>query len=261
VVPLTHPAPKIHLALNGPAVAHPAAAEERPLHPGRAPVPGGRSSGDPAGAPTGLPQREAGAPAGSNHSTVQNSSSGTPGRDRFVRSPGPRSPRGTPLGPPGGVPLVQGAGVPGVVQGVVQRGVYQGAYRGLYRGVVPGVVQGVVQGGGAPGAVQGAGIPGAVEVEQRTEAWHALRSQRLTASDFSKALGFWGTPDVVGLWEEKLGLRERFGGNKFTQWGERHEGKAVEEYERMSGNVVTHIGFQVCCPLPLAFFLFPHYVS
>ena len=66
--------------------------------------------------------------------------------------------------------------------------------------------------------------------EQRTELWKALRSSRLTASAFSKALGFF-SGDRVSLWEEKIGVREPFKGNDATRWGTVNETKALVTYE------------------------------
>lgn len=74
--------------------------------------------------------------------------------------------------------------------------------------------------------------------------WHALRESRLTASTFCNAVGFFSRGRVE-LWKEKVGLGERFAGNQLTQWGQRNEGGAVDEYKQISGNQVHHMGFKV----------------
>eukprot|EP00250_Pteridium_aquilinum_P023198 c26390_g1_i1 orf=46-996(+) len=85
----------------------------------------------------------------------------------------------------------------------------------------------------------------AYEVRQGTDDWHELRQGRLTASSFSTALGFWGVDRRVELWEEKVGLRERFAGNPATQWGSSQEAAAVERYQKLTGNIVQSLGFKI----------------
>lgn len=80
--------------------------------------------------------------------------------------------------------------------------------------------------------------------EQRTELWKALRSSRLTASAFSKALGFF-SGDRVSLWEEKIGVREPFKGNDATRWGTVNETKALVTYEKLTGQKVESCMFKV----------------
>jgi hypothetical protein len=41
--------------------------------------------------------------------------------------------------------------------------------------------------------------------------------------------------DRDGLWEEKVGLREPFGGNVATQWGTLSEARALEAYHHVTG--------------------------
>ncbi|MCO5593815.1 hypothetical protein L7F22_047833 [Adiantum nelumboides] len=85
----------------------------------------------------------------------------------------------------------------------------------------------------------------AQNVKQRSDQWHELRHHRLTASSFSTALGFWGLNRRVELWEEKVGLRERFAGNPATEWGNTQEACAVESYQKLTGNVVQSLGFKI----------------
>lgn len=80
--------------------------------------------------------------------------------------------------------------------------------------------------------------------EQRTSEWKALRERRLTASAFSKALGFF-EGDRVSLWEEKVGLKAPFAGNQATNWGTRSEPFALEAYQKLTGRVVEGCMFKV----------------
>lgn len=86
---------------------------------------------------------------------------------------------------------------------------------------------------------------GAFEVKQGSDDWYDLRQDRLTASSFSTALGFWGVSRRVELWEEKVGLRERFAGNSATEWGSSREAPAVEKYQKLTGNTVQPLGFKI----------------
>ena len=80
--------------------------------------------------------------------------------------------------------------------------------------------------------------------EQRTSQWHALRNRRLTASAFSKALGFF-QGDRMSLWEEKVGLAAPFAGNEATSWGTRMEPQALSTYESLTGQQVESCMFRV----------------
>ncbi|CAI5476500.1 unnamed protein product [Closterium sp. Yama58-4] len=80
--------------------------------------------------------------------------------------------------------------------------------------------------------------------EQRTEEWFALRANRLTASAFEKAVGFF-PGGRQQLWEEKVGLRAPFAGNEATAWGQGREEEALREYERLTGGHVEHRSFQI----------------
>lgn len=79
---------------------------------------------------------------------------------------------------------------------------------------------------------------------QRSDLWNHLRSSRLTASAFSKALGFFAG-DRVSLWEEKIGVREPFKGNDATTWGTVNEPRALLTYENLTGQKVEPCMFKV----------------
>lgn len=47
------------------------------------------------------------------------------------------------------------------------------------------------------------------------------------------------------LWEEKLGLAEKFAGNSATVWGTNVEPEALERYMEVTGHIVESKSFQV----------------
>lgn len=76
--------------------------------------------------------------------------------------------------------------------------------------------------------------------------WQELRKDKLTASTFSAAIGFWHTAKRrEQLWEEKIGAREPFSGNMATCWNNIKEQEALERYMLITGNSVSLTGFQV----------------
>ncbi|CAM6107507.1 unnamed protein product [Calypogeia fissa] len=79
---------------------------------------------------------------------------------------------------------------------------------------------------------------------QGTKEWLDLRKNRITASSFGNALGFWGARRVE-LWEEKIGIREPFAGNAATVWGSSAEANAIEKYKEITGNGVDHVAFKI----------------
>ncbi|KAL6770754.1 hypothetical protein ACKKBF_B32530 [Auxenochlorella protothecoides x Auxenochlorella symbiontica] len=97
----------------------------------------------------------------------------------------------------------------------------------------------------AAAAAAGAGPPPLAAVQsQGSQAWHEARSARLTASAFSKALGFF-PGDRETLWKEKLGLLPPFQGNDATRWGTGAEARALQSYQRNTGYVVQGCAFAV----------------
>ncbi|KAK9863175.1 hypothetical protein WJX84_006084 [Apatococcus fuscideae] len=79
---------------------------------------------------------------------------------------------------------------------------------------------------------------------QLSPEWHKLRDSRLTASTFGNALGFW-PEGRESLWEEKLGLKEKFKGNAATAWGTRRESSALGRYTELTGRSVESCSFKV----------------
>ena len=46
------------------------------------------------------------------------------------------------------------------------------------------------------------------------------------------------------MWEEKLGLREKFAGNEATKWGTVSEDQALARYVEITGHAVQSRSFQ-----------------
>ena len=87
-----------------------------------------------------------------------------------------------------------------------------------------------IDGGGGGGEGGGGGVVVPVR-----------RASRLTGSQLANALGWWpGGREQV--WEEKLGLREPFRGNDATRWGQKHEPRARDDYEQLTGHKVLDAG-------------------
>ncbi|XP_030545198.1 uncharacterized protein LOC115751430 [Rhodamnia argentea] len=74
--------------------------------------------------------------------------------------------------------------------------------------------------------------------------WQEQRKNKLTASTFSSAIGFWRQRRVQ-LWLEKVGLIEPFSGNLATCWSNIKEKEALECYKLFTGNNITFPEFQV----------------
>ncbi|KAL9252628.1 putative DEAD-box ATP-dependent RNA helicase 33 [Drosera capensis] len=74
--------------------------------------------------------------------------------------------------------------------------------------------------------------------------WQDLRKNKLTASTFGGAVGFFHHRRV-DLWLEKLGAKEPFAGNFATCWNNIKEEDALERYKLITGNTVTFPSFQV----------------
>lgn len=74
--------------------------------------------------------------------------------------------------------------------------------------------------------------------------WQTLRKQKLTASTFAAAIGFW-RKRRAHLWLEKIGAIEPFSGNLATCWSNIKEEEALERYKLITGNNVLFPEFQV----------------
>ncbi|KAH7444149.1 hypothetical protein KP509_02G067000 [Ceratopteris richardii] len=82
-------------------------------------------------------------------------------------------------------------------------------------------------------------------LKQRTEEWQVLRQERLTASTFASALGFYGNYRRSELWAQKLGLQKPFPGNTATDWGIRREAAAIQKYEEFTGMTLSYLAFKI----------------
>ncbi|GFP80733.1 hypothetical protein PHJA_000216600, partial [Phtheirospermum japonicum] len=67
------------------------------------------------------------------------------------------------------------------------------------------------------------------------KSWQHLRKNKLTASTFGLAIGFWPR-GRARLWLEKLGAIEPFFGNLATCWSNIKEEEALERYKLITGN-------------------------
>ncbi|KAL3626245.1 hypothetical protein CASFOL_029794 [Castilleja foliolosa] len=74
--------------------------------------------------------------------------------------------------------------------------------------------------------------------------WQHLRKNKLTASTFALAVGFWPR-GRARLWLEKLGTIEPFSGNLATCWSNIKEEEALERYKLITGNKVIYPDFHV----------------
>lgn len=87
------------------------------------------------------------------------------------------------------------------------------------------------------------GAASPASVAQRSAEWHALRSNRITASAFCNAAGLFDDGQL-SLWEEKLGLRTTRE-NDAMRYGTRHEPLAYARYAELTGNTVRELGFHI----------------
>lgn len=74
--------------------------------------------------------------------------------------------------------------------------------------------------------------------------WKEQRKDKLTASTFGGAIGFWPRRRVQ-LWLEKIGAIEPFSGNLATCWNNIKEEEALERYKLITGNTVLFPEFQI----------------
>ncbi|KAH6833235.1 Restriction endonuclease [Perilla frutescens var. hirtella] len=82
------------------------------------------------------------------------------------------------------------------------------------------------------------------ELQHWFKNWQHLRKDKLTASTFALAVGFWPR-GRARLWLEKLGTIEPFSGNLATCWSNIKEEEALERYKLITGNTVLYPEFQV----------------
>ena len=84
-------------------------------------------------------------------------------------------------------------------------------------------------------------------VQQRTPEWHAQRAGRITGSRVGAILGLspWQKPDDVlrAMVREYHGAESEFAGNPATDWGNRHETRALLCFMRETGLQVEQCGF------------------
>jgi len=80
------------------------------------------------------------------------------------------------------------------------------------------------------------------KVEQRTEAWYALRKTMITASDWAKAIGKACSGNKNDLILKKCNMGPKFKGNQYTQWGVKYEPVATRLYELRNGTIIHEFG-------------------
>ncbi len=78
-------------------------------------------------------------------------------------------------------------------------------------------------------------------LEQRTEAWHAARRGKLTASNLGALLGQVSYTSRAEAFRRALGTDE-FQGNEATEWGTANEPNGIAYYEQVTGNKVVETG-------------------
>ncbi|KAG8640035.1 hypothetical protein MANES_13G014700v8 [Manihot esculenta] len=80
------------------------------------------------------------------------------------------------------------------------------------------------------------------------EEWFALRRDKLTASTFSTALGFWKGNRRLELWNEKVFAPELNiieASKRAVEWGVLNEAAAVDSYKTITSHEVNHLGFAI----------------
>ncbi|XP_068646184.1 uncharacterized protein [Aristolochia californica] len=79
--------------------------------------------------------------------------------------------------------------------------------------------------------------------QHRFKNWQEKRKDKLTASTFSGAIGFWPRRRVQ-LWQEKVGLIAPFHQDIIIGWSNIKEEVALERYKLITGNTVCFSEFQ-----------------
>jgi len=72
-------------------------------------------------------------------------------------------------------------------------------------------------------------------MQQNTEEWLEWRKRGLGSSDLPIIMGKSSFETPLGLWETRLGLRPPFEGNAATEFGKKHESRAVMKYTEQTG--------------------------
>ena len=91
---------------------------------------------------------------------------------------------------------------------------------------------------------------------QRTPEWYVARQHRLTASDIAAALdippfeSFNGSARTELLMKKKHPDRNKFMGNEYTEWGQKHEPEAIALYEKKTGAKVLEFGLMIHPEVP-----------
>ncbi|XP_050365547.1 uncharacterized protein LOC126784094 [Argentina anserina] len=84
----------------------------------------------------------------------------------------------------------------------------------------------------------------AITLQNTSKNWQQLRQDKLTASTFAAAVGFWPR-QRVRLWREKIGAVKPFSGNLSTSWSNIKEAEALQKYKMITQLDVSPVGFQV----------------
>ena len=80
-----------------------------------------------------------------------------------------------------------------------------------------------------------------MDLEQRTDAWHAARRGKLTASNLGALLGQVSYTSRAEAFRRALGTDD-FQGNEATEWGTVNEPNGIAYYEQVTGNKVIETG-------------------
>ncbi|KAL6217633.1 hypothetical protein ACLB2K_010850 [Fragaria x ananassa] len=84
----------------------------------------------------------------------------------------------------------------------------------------------------------------AISLQNTSKNWQQLREEKLTASTFAAAVGFWPR-QRVRLWREKIGAVKPFSGNLSTSWSNIKEEEALHRYKMITQHNVSSVGFRV----------------